>query len=169
MDPCFQFFQSNTSFFFFPIPVFFCFCRNTEKGGNEKKRKGKPKALQKGKLAKKKTFARNMKKQKKLLSEICGMERYIYIYFLMLFSSFSSHLCLLTDGFNFFFFCQGSVPWTLHLSLPSMAVYRCRGGRAMGTVAGAPSQVAVTTSSPGTRPPDEREAASLTFGSLHTR
>lgn len=43
----------------------------------EKKKKGKPRAFQKGKLSKKKAFARNMKEQKKFLSEICGMERYI--------------------------------------------------------------------------------------------
>lgn len=78
MDPCFQLFQSNASLFFFPSLYFF-FCRNTEKGENEKKkRKGKPKALQKGKLAKKKTFPRNIKNQKKFLSAICGMEAYIY-------------------------------------------------------------------------------------------
>lgn len=52
-----------------------------------------------------------------------------------------------------------------------MAVQLCgrRGGRATGTVAGDPPQVAVTTSSPWARPPGEREAAALTFGSLHTR
>lgn len=73
MDPCFHFFQFNIS----PHPPLF-FSIEKQKRRKIKKGKGKPKALQKGKFSKEKTFARNMKKQKKFLSEICGMERYIY-------------------------------------------------------------------------------------------
>lgn len=73
VDLCFHFFQFNI-----PPPLFFSV--EKQKRGKIKKGKGKPKALQKGKFSKEKTFARNMKKQKKLLSEICGMERDIYIF-----------------------------------------------------------------------------------------
>lgn len=78
VDLCFHVFQFNTSSFLPPPSVFFSI--EKQKRGKIQKGKGKPKALQKGKFSKEKAFARNVIKQKKFLSEICGME--IYIYFL---------------------------------------------------------------------------------------
>lgn len=78
----------------------------------------------------------------------------------MLYSLFSSYLCLLTHGFNFFFFFWLRIGTLVSSPLCGQSC-GCCGGCATGTVAGDPSDAAVFPSSPRTRPPAEREVQLL--------